>query len=176
MSRYDGYTLVELLVCLAVLATTAGAAAPSVRSLLLDAARTREVNQFVQAVHLARAEAMKRHGVASLCPSAGATRCAVAGTPWQQGWMVFANTDADSPAQRDAGEPILQSYPAWSAGSILGNRGTLSFRAFGQAGVTSTFTFCDARGSTHARAVIISQTGRPRVATRKSDGAPLDCP
>jgi len=176
MSRRNGYTLVEMLVCLAVLAMTATAAAPSVRGLLLDAARTREVNQFVQAVHLARAEAMKRHGVASLCPNAGTSQCAVAGTPWQQGWMVFANTDADSPAQRDAHEPVLRSYPAWDAGSINGNRPTLSFRAFGQSGVTATFTFCDVRGSTHARAVIINQTGRPRVATRKPDGNPLDCP
>jgi type IV fimbrial biogenesis protein FimT len=176
MSRQDGYTLVELLTCLAVLAVMAGVAVPSMRGLWLDAVRTREVNQFVQAVHLARAEAIKRNGLASLCPSAGADQCAPAGTPWQRGWMVFANLDADSPAQRDAGEPVLQSYGAWPEGSITGNRPTLSFRAFGQSGITATFTFCDARGSAAARAVIISQTGRPRVATRKSNGDPLDCP
>jgi type IV fimbrial biogenesis protein FimT len=176
MSRQDGYTLVEWLVCTAVLAVIAGVTVPSMRGLWLDAARTREVNQFVQAVHLARAEAIKRNGLASLCASAGTDRCTAAGTPWQQGWIVFANLDADSPAQRDANEPVLQSYGAWPEGSITGNRATLSFRAFGQSGVTSTFTFCDARGSAAARAVIISQTGRPRVATRKSNGDPLDCP
>jgi type IV fimbrial biogenesis protein FimT len=176
MSRRNGYTLVELLVCLAVLALTAGVVVPSMRDLLLDAARTREVNQFVQAVHLARAESMKSHGVASLCPSGGTTRCAATGTPWQLGWLVFANADGDTPPQVDANETILRSYPAWNAGSISGNRGTLSFRASGQSGVTATFTFCDARGSDHARAVIISQTGRPRVATDRPDGAPLDCP
>jgi type IV fimbrial biogenesis protein FimT len=176
MSRQDGYTLVELLACLAVMAVMAGVAVPSMRGLWLDAARTREVNQFVQAVHLARAEAIKRNGLASLCASAGTATCAAAGTPWQQGWMVFANLDAESPAQRDADEPVLQTYGAWPSGSITGNRSTLSFRAFGQAGITATFTFCDTRGSDAARAVIISQTGRPRVATRKSNGDPLECP
>jgi hypothetical protein len=58
---------------------------------------------------------------------------------------------------------------------MQGNRATLSFRAFGQSGVTATYVFCDPRGSGAARAVIISQTGRPRIALRTAAGDPLDC-
>jgi hypothetical protein len=42
-------------------------------------------------------------------------------------------------------------------------------------GVTATFTFCDDRGSPAARAVIISQTGRPRVSNRSAANTPLTC-
>jgi hypothetical protein len=42
-------------------------------------------------------------------------------------------------------------------------------------GVTATFTFCDDRGSPAARAVIISQTGRPRVSDRSAANTPLAC-
>jgi len=41
--------------------------------------------------------------------------------------------------------------------------------------VTASFTFCDERGPRAARAVIISQTGRPRVAASDASGDPLTC-
>jgi type IV fimbrial biogenesis protein FimT len=175
MDRQRGFTVPEMLVTIAIAAVLTGASIPTFRDLRRDAARTREVNQFLQAVHLARGEAMKRNGVASLCPSADGRSCASGGAAWDQGWILFANDDRDSPPVRDAGEELLHVYPAWGDGRIVANRSTLSFRAFGQSGVTATFAFCDDRGSTAARAVIISQTGRPRVSTRSSSGSPLDC-
>jgi hypothetical protein len=88
---------------------------------------------------------------------------------------MFVNLDRDSPAVRDPGEDLLQVYAPWSGGSIFANRGTLSFRAFGQSGVTATFAFCDERGSPAARAVIISQTGRPRLSNLSATGTALTC-
>jgi len=41
------------------------------------------------------------------------------------------------------GERLLHVYPAWREGHVVANRATLSFRAFGQSGVTATFAFCD---------------------------------
>ena len=94
---------------------------------------------------------------------------------WQGGWIAFVNLDHDSPADRDTDEPLLRVYPQWDAGRILSNRSTLSFRPFGQMGVTATVTFCDDRGPGGARAVIISQTGRPRISSRSASGGPLTC-
>jgi len=175
MERPHGFTLPELMFTLAIVAGLAGWAIPTFRDAGRNAARTREVNQFVQAVHLARGEAIKRNGVVSLCPSLGTGGCGPAGTPWNRGWIVFVNLDRDSPAVRDAGEELLQAYAGWDSGRIVANRTTLSFRAFGQSGVTATFAFCDDRGSAGARAVIISQTGRPRVSDRSASGAALAC-
>ena len=169
-----GFTLPEVLCTLAVMAVVTGWALPSFRHLALDAARSREVNGFLQAIHLARAEAIKRNGVVSLCPSPDGATCS-ASTAWQAGLIVFVNTDRDSPAVRDNGEQLLQVYPSWIGGRIGSNRTTLSFRPFGQSGVTATVTFCDPRGSAAARAVVISQTGRPRVTDQSSSGGPLPC-
>jgi type IV fimbrial biogenesis protein FimT len=170
--RQRAFSLPELLCALVILGATTGWALPSFREFSLNAARTREVNGFLQAVYLARSEATKRNGVVSLCPSPDGATC-TPGAAWEGGWIVFVNLDRDSPAARDAGEEMLRAYPAWDAGSIAANRSTLSFRAFGQSGVTATITFCDVRGSPAARAVVISQTGRPRVTDRYStSGAP----
>jgi type IV fimbrial biogenesis protein FimT len=172
--RWQGYTLIELVLGLAVVATTLAWGVPSFGTLLRDAARTREVNQFVHAVYVARSEAIKRNGVVSLCPSRNGATC-TPGAQWTTGWLLFVNLDRDSPAARDAGEPLLRVYERWDAGHIRSNRSTLSFRPFGQMGVTATVTFCDDRGSRAARAVIISQTGRPRISSRSASGGSLVC-
>jgi type IV fimbrial biogenesis protein FimT len=175
MDRHRGYTLPELVFTMAIALGALGWGVPAFRDLQLNAARTREVNQFIHAVYLARSEAIKRNGVVSLCPSRDGAWCAPSGTPWQRGWMIFVNRDRDSPAVRDPAEEILRVYASWERGVVKANRATLSFRPFGQMGVTATFTFCDQRGSQAARAVIISQTGRPRVSDRSASNGPLTC-
>jgi len=42
--------------------------------------------------------------------------------------------------------------------------------------VNGTLVFCDPRGSSSARAIVISHTGRPRVSRRDSSNKPLKCP
>jgi type IV fimbrial biogenesis protein FimT len=175
MDRQPGHTLPELVFALAIVAGVLGWAVPSFAEFRRNAERTREVNQFIQAVYLARSEAIKRNGVVSLCPSMDGERCGPAGTPWQRGWIVFVNLDRDAPAARDDDEELLRVYAPWERGAVNANRATLSFRPFGQTGVTATFTFCDARGTAGARAVIISQTGRPRVSDRSASNGPLTC-
>ena len=175
MERPRGFTLPELAFAVALAAGMLGWALPTFRDFQRNAARMREVNQFLQAVYLARGEAIKRNGVVSLCPSLDGVSCGPSGTGWHQGWVMFVNLDRDSPAVREPGEELLQAYAPWNGGSIFANRATLSFRAFGQSGVTATFAFCDERGSPAARAVIISQTGRPRISNRSATGTALTC-
>jgi type IV fimbrial biogenesis protein FimT len=175
MDRHPGFTLPELVFAMAIALGLLGWGVPALRDLQRNAARTREVNEFVQAIYLARSEAIKRNGVVSLCPSLDGGSCGPPGTGWQAGWIVFVNRDRDSPAVRDDGEALLRAYAAWSSGAVSANRGTLSFRPFGQTGVTATFTFCDDRGPRAARAVVISQTGRPRVTDRDATDDPLRC-
>lgn len=175
MERHRGYSLTELVFTMAIVGGLLGWGLPGFHEIRRNSERTREVNQFVQAVYLARSEAIKRNGVVSLCPSLDGQACAPAWTPWESGWIVFVNLDRDSPAWRDAGEELLRVYAPWPAGHVNANRATLSFRPFGQVGVTATFTFCDARGPAAARAVIISQTGRPRVSDRSASDTPLTC-
>jgi type IV fimbrial biogenesis protein FimT len=175
MERPRGFTLPEMMFTLAIVAGLTGWAVPTFRDIARNSVRSREVNQFIHAIYLARSEAIKRNDVVSLCPSLDGDACAPLGTPWHRGWIVFVNLDRDSPAVRDAGEELLHVYSAWDSGRINTNRPTLSFRAFGQSGVTATIAFCDDRGSAAARAVIISQTGRPRVSDRDASGSALTC-
>ncbi|HMN44084.1 MAG TPA: GspH/FimT family pseudopilin [Povalibacter sp.] len=174
--RSAGITLLEMMMTLTIVAILGGLAVPGFTGMIRDNERTTAVNSFVHALYLARSEAIKRGRIVSLCKSSNGSTCNNGAAAWSEGWMVFVNDDADDLPQRDDGEDILMVYQGWSNGSITSNRLAYSFRAYNQGVVNGTLLFCDARGGAHARAIIISQTGRPRVSQRDSSNKPLRCP
>jgi type IV fimbrial biogenesis protein FimT len=151
-------------------------AMPGMNDLVKNSERTSAVNTFIHALFFARSEAMTRGGVVSLCKSMNGSSCMNRHPDWNAGWMVFANTDRDDPPVRDADEEVLAVYPGWQGGHITSNRQAYSFRPYLQGVVNGTILFCDPRGGSEARAIVISHTGRPRVSQRASGNKPLRCP
>lgn len=170
-----GLTLVELLTTLVIVAIVGTLAVPSFNSSLRDTQRATAVNAFLHTLFFARSEALRNGHVVSVCKSPDGTTC-VKSAQWHEGWMVFDNLDRDEPAMRDADEPILLVHQGWRLGTITSTRTSFSFRAYHQGVVNGTVVFCDTRGSEHARAIIISHTGRPRVAQRDASNRALRCP
>jgi type IV fimbrial biogenesis protein FimT len=171
-----GFSLVELLTALAIVAVLATTAIPSFATLQKNTQRRHSVDNFWHAIFLARSEAIKRNSVVALCKSDSTTTCDNSPGNWSSGWIVFDNLDRDEPAQLDSGEPILRIYNATPKVSVTSNRQTFSFRPVAQGAVNGTIVFCDTRGASAARAIIISHTGRPRQSTRDASGRPLNCP
>jgi type IV fimbrial biogenesis protein FimT len=176
MCRTAGTTLVELLATLTIVAILATVAVPSFHTFHLNSQRATVVNGFLHSLFLARSEAIKRTQIVSVCRSTDGRSCDPRAGDWTRGWIVFANRDRDEPPQRDAGEDLIARSDGWSGGSITSNRRAYSFRPTTQGVVNGTIIFCDSRGSLHARAIIISHTGRPRVAQRDAEGKALRCP
>jgi type IV fimbrial biogenesis protein FimT len=170
----SGFTLIEIMIALAVLSILGTLAVPGFINLLCDASRTNAVNAFIHSVFLARSEAIKRGEVVSICKSADGANCNDSGE-WNGGWITFVNTDRDEPPQRDADESLIFVQEPWRDGRISSNRLAFSFRPHTQGVVNGTLVFCDRRGSAAARAVIISHVGRPRVAQRDASNHPLVC-
>ena len=175
MSRVNGMTLFELLLSLSIVAVISAVAMPAFADLRRSATRTATVNDFLHALYLARSEAINRMEIVSVCRSEDGQACDHDLPDWAGGWLVFANSDRDQPPQVDPDEPVLRSYPGWPGGRITANREAFSFRPIQQSGVNGTVLFCDASGSAGARAIIISQTGRPRTSQRDASDRPLSC-
>jgi type IV fimbrial biogenesis protein FimT len=175
MRRAHGITAIELMITIAVVAILSAIAAPSFTNLRYQGERVSQVNDFLHAIFLARSEAIKRGHAVELCKSRDGTSCSSTGH-WHDGWIVFVNTDREDVAERDPGEEVLLVHPAWKTGTITSNRNSFSFRPYRQAVVNGTVVFCDPRGSEHARAIIVSSTGRPRLSHRDSSNRPLVCP
>lgn len=172
----QGFSLMELMVTLSVAGILLGIAAPAFNDLLLDSKRTAAVNAFAHSIHLARMAALNHGRTVSICRSLDGQTCSNDTVDWQAGWIVFVNADRDEPPVRDTHEPILSVQGAASGNTISSNRRSYSFQPHTNGVVNGTLVFCDSRGPTQARAIIINHAGRPRLATRDSDGRPLRCP
>jgi len=172
-----GVTLIELVATLSVVAILAAVAIPQLGQFARAAARRAAINDMLHTVYLARTKAIMTNSVVSICRSQDGETCSTSSSDWEDGWIVFINTDRDQPAVRDAGEEIINRHSGWSGGRISSNRATFSFRPTTQSGVNGTIVFCDPLGkSGDARAIIISHTGRPRISMRDASNRPLACP
>ena len=171
----NGYTLLELLSTLAVGAVLLALAVPSFEGFVLDTRRTADINAFVLAVQLARSETAKRGHPVIVCKTRDQVRCGGTDLQYDAGWMVFVNVDDVLPPARSAGEPLLYAHQPEIEGTITGNRAFFEFRPFRRRSTNGTLIFCDRRGASAARAVIVSYTGRPRVDDHDADGKALRC-
>lgn len=173
--RQNGFTLAELIAAVAIAALLLGLAVPGFRGVLQDGQRTADVNGFVLAIQVARSEASKRGRNIVVCPTADLRRCTDFERGAPSGWMVFVNEDDTYPPERSALEPLLFVHEVEMRGRIVGNRPYFELRPPFHRSLNGTLVFCDARGPTAARAVIVSYTGRPRVDTVDAEGRPLAC-
>ncbi len=101
-SNLRGYTLVEMAVVMAVVATLTAVALPAFRS-TLEAQRTRAALHAVSAQFaLARTTAITRRESVSVCPSAGGGGC-TGDFDWSRGWIMYRDPGrSDQPETPDA--------------------------------------------------------------------------
>ena len=167
----SGFTLVELIVVVAVAAVLAALAVPSWRALSEKLQVTGVSNAFVSSLHLARSEAIKRQDRVALCKSADGVFCAPAGG-WDQGWIIFH--DRNNNGQREEAEQVLRRQQALpQALRLSGNLTVAHYVSFVPTGATKlvgggfqagTLTVCWESGRTaEARQIILNAAGRPRV-------------
>jgi type IV fimbrial biogenesis protein FimT len=175
MSRVAGFTLVELAVVLTIIGILLVVAMPAMQVLLLDARRTYALNAVLHGLRTARVESIRSSADVVLCPTAGEDRCSDPDGAWTGGWMVFVNSDGDNPPVRDDGERILLRHQDETAGTLAANRARFVYRPYARRTTAGTLVYCDRRGPSAARAVIVSYTGRPRIAAEDASGNALAC-
>jgi type IV fimbrial biogenesis protein FimT len=169
-----GFSLYELLMTFALIAIMLGIGLPSFSGLVARNRMHTEINALFHAIHLARKESIMRHKVVSICPSPDGQSCEP-GRDWSSGWIMFENADRDEPPRRDPGEPLLQAHTVAESVRITANRKGFTLRATVKRATNGTFVVCDVAGRTAPRALVVSYTGRPRVAVRTTRGEPYYC-
>ncbi len=174
-----GYTLVEMLVVMALGTILLSIAVPSMTAMLSAQRSNAAGSSFLASLNLARAEAIKRNARVVMCKSAGGLSCDLAGG-WNQGRITFH--DSNNNAALDVDEQVIERHGAMPEGlSLTGNTQVanyVSYSASGSAKLVSgafqagTFTFCLAPVSgADVQQIVLSSTGRAR--SRK--GVAADC-
>jgi len=185
-SRRAGFTLIELMVTLAVAAILMAVAIPNLRDFLRNNRLTGGVNDLLHSIQVARTEAIKRQqGSVVVCgttdPAAGTAALTCTYNTFR-GWFVFQ--DLNSNWQRDAGEPVIETHTLIDASVTVkpdANSDIVSFSASGFANPagakvpTATLVMCDTRGvvavgtGSTGRALFITATGRARATATYAD-------
>jgi prepilin-type N-terminal cleavage/methylation domain-containing protein len=173
-ARDSGYSLLELMMTLAVAAMILTLGLPSFSALKARNAQRVEINALFHAVHLARKGSIMRKQVVSLCPTADGVTCNP-GRDWSGGFLVFENSDRDEPPELDDGEILLYRHLASPTVKIAANRRGFTLRATFLRATNGTLVVCDRADRVSPRALVISYTGRPRVAERTPRGVPYSC-
>ncbi|MBX3692088.1 GspH/FimT family pseudopilin [Dokdonella sp.] len=171
-ARPRGFTLLELLITIAVVAILAGLALPSFREFRIRMNVSDATNGLVHALSLARTEAVKRGRPMSVEP-------VVAG--WSSGWVVRCYACAGNPPTSDEQVSEFNKDPQYA---VTSSAATVEFNAAGAlvGGVNVSFRICrptDAPDPAENR--IVEVQGGGIVSSRRHGGsdpttAPPACP
>lgn len=166
-----GFTLVELLVAIAVLSILVAIGVPTFNQVTLTSKLRAYSNEIVASSSLARSEAIKRNAIVTMCVSSDGVNCEADG--WEEGWIIFQDADTDGVV--DSTETLIQRQPPTDTGfQIVAAVDTLNFQPSGVGATTTSLKVCRSSPSVGGveRLVTISATGRTTV-TNTDDGT---CP
>jgi type IV fimbrial biogenesis protein FimT len=165
MNRVRGFTLIELMVVVALVAILGALAAPGFRALLVNQRLVGSQSDFVAALSLARTEAMKRSQTVTLTPL---------NQDWSNGWEVATTVDGKAEVVRTF--DALRTGVAVDPTTGSGFNKVVSYDANGFArGKTGGFgggclTF---KADTGRRSsIVVSVSGRPKACDPDKKG---DC-
>ena len=173
MPKGEGFTLIELMVAVAVLAVVLTAGVPSFRDIVRNNRLSSMANEFSATLNYARSEAIKRGIRVSVRKS---------GTNWENGWQVFTDNSGTA-GTNDGTDVTLRVHGALSQNYILrGNNNFanfISFMANGTSNNMGTFALCDVSSGSNtpvrgtSRVLIVNAVGRVRMGIdSNSNGIP----
>jgi type IV fimbrial biogenesis protein FimT len=170
-----GFTAIELMVVVAIVAILAALAAPSFNPLIERWRIRQSVDGLQSALYYARSEAIKRAGNVTIRKEAsGANGCPLApGTSdWDCGWFVFVDTNDNGTL--NAGEEVLQRFatPPNVQVTRSGGGAAIRFDRWGRANAPFGFSLVPLDKSTSnpaSRGLCMSSGGRIRVTTDPAD-------
>jgi type IV fimbrial biogenesis protein FimT len=121
-----GLTLIELMITLVILGVTVTMATPAMQQLIQSSRLRAETTRLLDAINLARSEAVLRNVAVSVCPSSmadsGIPACA---GDFSDGWIVFTNRNRDRIIDADS-DRVIRAFeaipPGYSLTNLAGSR------------------------------------------------------
>ena len=175
-NKIKGFSLIELLIVIAILGILLALSMPSFQDTIESANTNTQVKVMLTTLNLARSEAIKRRQDVSICASSTGADCDAGN--WTEGWMVFVDNNGDANGAAgsvDAGDVIIRVFDTLGAGSVATfttNLFSYNSLGFSATGGVQTFQICPAtNNAANARSIEIGPSGRGR---RIEEG--LACP
>lgn len=157
MHHRNGFTMLELLVTMSILAISVTIAAPSFTNLIKETRTRAQVRDMVAALEIARSNAVMRRHTVTVCSSTNGAACAGSSTSWASGWIVLDTVD----------NALLQAFPALTGGTTVTTAVTgVTFDAYGEIATSTQLTLRpNGCTGTDARLIDVVSTGLVNVQT-----------
>lgn len=171
-----GFTVIELMVTLTIVAAATAMAVPSFQSLFTTMRMSSYANELVAASMMARTRAISQNARVTMCQSADGANCG-GGTGWESGYLVTCESnDGQICTNSPSGTPTVlvlaiqkSAAPGWRISEANGVT-SIVFQPTGTGATAAALTVCrqNPLGPTE-RLVRISPTGRTSV-TKTTNG------
>ncbi|KAA1171693.1 prepilin-type N-terminal cleavage/methylation domain-containing protein [Marinobacter salinexigens] len=181
--KQKGFTLIELVIVLAICAVCLGGAIPSLNQVWDASNRRSAVNDLVSLINLARTTAIQEHSVITLCPLGSDNKCI---SDWNRPISVFR--DPGRAKELTADSQLLRTLAAPQSGHLIvrsANRPYFQFQPTGIARFAiGNIIWCpEDNDSSLASQIRINMGGRPSISKDRdgdgvvegSDGQPISC-
>jgi len=168
-STSRGFTLVELMITIAVLAIGSALAYPSFSGVMKSNRVATSTNSLLASFNLARSEAIRSNRGGGVCPSTSGSQCD--GADWNVG--VLAYTDMDASGGWTTGDTAIRYFEGNDtlALTAVANGGGVTEIAFDRTGratqeTTLTLQLADCKsGQPYVRTIYMRRTGQARMET-----------
>lgn len=162
-SSVRGYTAVQLLIVMAIIAVTAAIGLPSFQGVLEWQRATTRVHLLTTHLAMARSLAVTQRMPVSVCPSADGSSCRTDGD-WSRGWLLFKDPSRNGQPVDASSILKVEHHPAADgieATATLG-RPLVRFLPSGlNSGTNITISLCS--NARRLADVVVNNTGRTRT-------------
>ena len=184
MRKENGFTIIELMITLAVAAVVMGVAAPSLGGFVKNSALRNQVYDMLSSITTARSEALKNGSRVVMCrsanPLAATPSCGGTTDNWSTGWLLFISQDSNTVYNAGTDVLVKVGMPAPSQINVLSNGTGNNYLVFNPDGTldetgAAQSAVCDDRGTGHGRLITVGLVGRPNLTTGTPSSALATC-
>jgi len=176
MHHLSGFTLIELIIAIAVAAIVLSLGVPSFERVIERNQLSTNINKLVSTLNLARSEAIKRNQRVKICDSSDGATCGAGN--YELGWIVFVDENNNGVLD-NPNEELIQVYETLPSNFTINPNLTLgandvSYQTNGRANRDGNFILCKNNDVTKGKVIILDMSGRARVTDYAPDGTPFD--
>ena len=166
-TRQTGFTLIEVIIVLAVSSIILSVAVPSFLNIIASNRVVTASNELITVLNLAKSEAVRGGKNTVLCKTENGSDCSTEGQ-WNSGWILFSDSNDDHIIDDDERIIRIQTEIDDSLNFTFRTGNYIRFYPNGRMNESGRFCFNNAYRQENSRAVIITQTVSIRTESRNS--------